>query len=316
MPSSYLLVRGSKNDLNSTYACVANDNVPNRYTILQMEEDRVVDRQVYGAARRKELEGFLEEVARDNVVEVDTRESSDLLPFDAPSNAKPADLGLYRRAKSDREIEELDKLSALTFKQIQLTEKESEFRGAMNDDDLGKLKTAYSVTKKPGFVEYRGGFKSATGLVTELSRIEPRTTEWRERMDRVYAGLDAVEREMQVGSTVADLNQTFMKHVNNQKDRVYGNVLHSTGYDAYEEEVKIEEIRPYDYLTLGIVVGDGKNAAVVYRSTHTFEEPVVDEPEEMPEPEEPVAREESPVYQRAPSPVIEPVFDEFVPLLV
>jgi hypothetical protein len=47
-------------------------------------------------------------------------------------------------------------------------------------------------------------------------------------------------------------------------------VLHHIGHEPYEAGIELQTIEPYDCLQLGVIVGDGKESAYVYRSAHTF----------------------------------------------
>lgn len=276
MSTRYVIVRGAKNSVDPTYNCMAHDTSPNNYLALEVQNDRVVNRRLYRAAERGQLESFVRNAAQntDVVVECDMRKDKGLLPFTPPPNALSASLATYRRAKSDSEIEHLNALADMTYRQIHSTNKSNEFRGSSSK--VGdNVKAAHAITKTRGFVQYRGGFQMPSGLKTDLTRVEARTADWQSRLDRVNRGLDAVEKELKAGVSVTHLNNVFMDSIDDTEDRVYGNVVFSTGYEGREEGVPLDVLHAYDCVTVGAAVKSigGKDVALIYRAVHNIEPP-------------------------------------------
>lgn len=266
-----VVVRGSYRGANPAYVSAAHDTRKNHYVALELQGGRVLERTHYRAAERRALEERMG--AYRGAVLADRRADASLLPLTPPETAGDADLGALRRAKSPEELDALAHVADLAFRGLHSTDGGAAFRGVATAAEGGDgMRAAHRVTKRPGFVEYRGGFQTAGGLYSELSRVEARTPAWQARLDRVHAGLDAVERELRVGARVADLDRAFRGHTA-ADDVVYGSVVHHTGYEPHEADVPLDVVRDGDFLTVGVAVGDGKDTAVVYRSARGFRGP-------------------------------------------
>ena len=86
-------------------------------------------------------------------------------------------------------------------------------------------------------------------------------------MQRVFRGLDKVDATLKPGAKVSDLNAAFLAEMDHDKDVLYGDVVHHTGYEGHEASVPLDVVQPHDYLTTGVVVhGDGETA-IVYRGS-------------------------------------------------
>jgi len=245
--SSLIVVRGAYRGIDPTYACAAHDATPGRYVLLHVRDNAVQSRKIVPASDRAYVES---EMDRYRAVYVDEREDAGLLPLAAPAHAQSADLERMRRAKSDEELEALRGLSALTRRRLDGGDVGSAtFRGAAQRENL---KSAFEVTKRRGFTQYRGGLQDALGRVTDLTRVEAKTPAWADRLARVHAGLDAVER----GHLDASAGDVF-----------YGDVVHHSGFEGYEGDLPLDVVEENDNLVVGVAIGDGNETALVYRST-------------------------------------------------
>jgi hypothetical protein len=261
--SSLIVVRGAYRGIDPTYACAAHDATPGRYVLLHVRDNAVQSRKIVPASDRAYVES---EMDRYRAVYVDEREDAGLLPLAAPAHAQSADLERMRRAKSDEELEALRGLSALTRRRLDGGDVGSAtFRGAAQRENL---KSAFEVTKRRGFTQYRGGLQDALGRVTDLTRVEAKTPAWADRLARVHAGLDAVERELHVGAAVDTLNDVFRGHLDaSAGDVFYGDVVHHSGFEGYEGDLPLDVVEENDNLVVGVAIGDGNETALVYRST-------------------------------------------------
>ena len=196
-------------------------------------------------------------------VHVDHRTDKNLLPLTVPETAQLLDLKVFRRAKSDDEIEELTKAFRATHALLHGNEKPDKdtFRGSAASESSYD-RSAFTVTKAKGFTQYRGGVQTPSGLSTDLTRVVPNTLEWETRLQRVYKGLDDVKSRIVAGTATADLDRAFRAHLDDT-DVVYGRCIHDSGYEA--NEGTHESLQEYDFVTVGAAVGDGKETALVYR---------------------------------------------------
>jgi hypothetical protein len=260
--SSLIVVRGAYRGIDPTYACAAHDAAPGRYVLLDVRDNAVQSRKIVPATDRAYVES---EMDRYRAVYVDERDDAGLLPLAAPAHAQRADLQRMRRAKSYEELEALRGLSALTRRRLDGVDVGSAtFRGAAQRENL---KSAFEVTKRRGFTQYRGGLQDALGRVTDLTRVEAKTPAWGDRLARVHAGLDAVERELHVGASVDTLNDVFRGHLDaNAGDVFYGDVVHHSGFEGYEGDLPLGVVEEHDNLVVGVAIGDGHETALVYRS--------------------------------------------------
>jgi len=243
------------------------DNEERRYGLVEFTDGRVTSRKTFTSAEKEEVERYLSDFR--GSVYVDQRKDSSLLSLQVASDTQEVDFATFRRAKSDAELRALQSLTDRTFDALHSTGEplsRGTFRGA--EDAKGGMKSAFQKRKTAGFTEFRAGFQDKYGRCSELTRIEPLTEEWRSKMKRVYRGLAAVSERAESGAKVKDLEQVFLSHLDHSKDFVYGSVLHHTGYRGHEDDVPIDVLKDYDFLTIGAHVGDkNNNIATVYTSS-------------------------------------------------
>ena len=267
-----VVVRGAYRGTDPTYACLTHDVREGHYGSFEILDGRVQNRTVYRASERAALERRMAEANAFDAVYVDGRDDARLLALTAPKHALPADLNLFRRAKSDGEMRVLRELGQLSRDSLDASSDGRTFRGA-TATGVTPYRAAHARVARDGFVEYRGGFQSPTGLFAELSRVEPTNDAFRGLLERTHRGLDAVQREMRVGASVDALTETFRAHLA-PEDRLYGRVLAHVGYEPEEADIPLTHICEFDVLRLGATVGlEGTPAARVYRSVHAFDSP-------------------------------------------
>lgn len=257
-----VVVRGARHSVDPTYACMAHDTYRGRYLMLEIENGRVSKRTTADDRR------VVEERMRSGEyrgVYTDRRADSHLMPLTHPEQSLEADLASFRRAKSDEELEALASLSTATMRNLRADDNTTSksFRGAAQTEGF---KSAFQVTRAKGFVQYRGGLQDTLGRCSDLTRVDARTPEWEARLARAYRGLDAVRERLQVGTSVKELNDVFLSHMDAEKDYVYGDVVHHTGFESHETSVPLDRLEPYDFVTVGAAVGDGAETAVLYRA--------------------------------------------------
>jgi len=228
-----------------------------------VEEGNVVGRTIYRASERRQLEERMESDRYSSVL-VDERKGNEFLPLTTPNTAIPTDLSRYRRAKSDDELEDLSSISM----HVSSNMGEPTFKGVSVQKGY---KGASSARKTKNFTETRFGAMDSKGRIVELSRINTHNPKWKDRFDRFEAGLDAVEAAMRVGSEKEELELIFKGHLD-PSDRVYGSILNHTGYEPMEQCISWTVIEPFDFMTLGVVGGDGEDTFAYFRSTHGFDE--------------------------------------------
>ena len=73
------------------------------------------------------------------------------------------------------------------------------------------------------------------------------------------------------GAKVDDLDRAFMSHMDPDKDVVYGSVVHHTGFESHEDSLPLDRLERYDFLTIGVAVGDGKETALLYRGAEAVD---------------------------------------------
>lgn len=267
MPSRDLfVVRGNRVGVDPMYACLSNDGKEGNFVLLTLDDGQLESREIVPFSDRRRVEDFtLQRNDFRGTVHVDTRTEDRLLPLKWSDKCVEADLSDFRRAKSDDEIEALTRYKGVVHALLENGEGDIErsFRGVGDG-----LKTAYERVESSGFVQYRGGVKDGKGRLMELSKVVPKTVDWENRLERAYRGFAAVKAEMEPDVAVDTLNKCFMQHMDPRLDIVYGNVVHSTGFEGHEEDVHINRLKEYDYLRLGLAVGDAQTGevAILYRS--------------------------------------------------
>lgn len=262
MSRSLIVVRGSYRGTDPAYACMGHDTKKNHYLMLEMEDGNVAKRTIVPSSDRKIVENAMNNGVYRGV-HVDKRADPALLSLRVPSHAMELDFSKYRRAKSDSELFALQTLSEKTHQLLRKDVTNASFRG---EATVTSNKYAHKVDKYRGFTQYRAGIQDSMGRCSDLTHVEPRTNEWKARMTRTYRGLDAVEAAIKEGVSVRDLNNEFMKHMDSDFDKVYGNVVHHTGFEGHED-LPIDELQVYDFVTVGAAIGDCKGeTALVYRS--------------------------------------------------
>ena len=222
--TSLIVVRGAYRGTDPTYACTAHDTQERRYLMLEVEDGKVNKRTVVPASDRHGVEEAMRTFR--GSVYVDRRDDAGLLPLTAPENAREADLASFRRAKSDDELAALRRLSQTTLERLDDAKvSSSHFRGTASKEGY---KSGFEVMRKDGFTQYRGGLMDEKGRVSDLTRVVPHTPEWEARLERVEQGLQAVYRGLTPGAKVAELDKTFLAHLDQNKDIVYGSVVSSS----------------------------------------------------------------------------------------
>jgi hypothetical protein len=265
---SLVVVRGNFRGLDPTYACLSHDGNEGNYGLIHFNDGRLTKREVIPHSQRSTVEDFTLRNNYRGSVYVDDRTCKNLLPLKTGKHCLPFDLGKFRRAKSDVEIDSLNALYGATRELLHnddLTDRK--FRGAATMY-CEETKAAFKRTECKGFVQYRGGLKDSLGRVADLTRVEPKTQQWVERLDRVYRGLSMVRQNVNVGASLKRLNNDFMGYMDPTMDVVYGNVIHHTGFEGHEADIPLDTINEYDFLKLGVAIGDAKSGdvALVYRS--------------------------------------------------
>jgi|TARA_E500000178_G_C17027215_1_gene758661 hypothetical protein len=195
---------------------------------------------------------------------MDTRDDSALVKKPIVNHAQHADLDMIRRAKSDAELDVLGTLSTHTRELLENVTDERTFRGAAHE--MGN-RAYFRRHIGKGFTEYRGGMKDEMGRCSDLTRIVPHTTAWKERMERVNHGLDQVTQAAVAGVAVSTLDSIFRGCLDSTKDGVVSSCVHSTGYESIENLSDFSSLAPYDFVTIGVGVSDGHDTALVYRGT-------------------------------------------------
>ena len=302
-----MVVRGHTQRLDPTYCGVSHDGERKRYVMVEVRDGSVVDRTILPHTERRKVETAMQDFHfRGGDVYMDVRTDRGLLPLTRPSFAQRLDSDELVRAKSDEELVALERLSRDTYKRLYDRNDTTEraFRGAAASPQHASV---FRHRRAKGFDEYRGGYRDALGRCSDLTRVEARTPEWSARLDRTYRGLQAVQSMVRPGVAVEDLNRAFLSHMDADRDVVYGDVVHGTGWGSHESHA-LERLRDYDFVTIGAAVGDHKETAVVYRSTRAVR-PL---PAPPPEPRASSFRNaETPSYADAPSQVHRRAFQHF-----
>ena len=266
MTKSRIFIRGSVSNLDPTYACVAHDGNQGKYAMIELTNGRVSDRQVFDQWDVEKMETYMKDDTFRGTIEVDTRKDDDLLPLNVPEGAIPADLDTFRRSKSDAELSVLSELTSATYNLLNQNEEEIGYTFRGISKDVGNLQVAHTTKEGNGFVEHRAGFRDSLGRVSDLTRIIPKTNDWEERLQRAYRGCDAVTRRLKPGVSIGTLNDVFMRYMDPDEDVVYGNIVHHTGFEGYER-LPLEKVQENDFLTIGTVIGDGEETAILFRSS-------------------------------------------------
>ena len=228
-----VVVRGGKGTLDPNYACIAHDGCKNRYALLGYRGGSLVSRDVYAAGRRKELEDRLQTADRGGVaVHADRRTDRGLLALRTPRAAVDVDLTRFRRAKSTFEIEEPSSTVRTDLRSSPHAQGRDggRLRGAARQEDLD----AVLRDENAHFVQYRAGFRDGRGRVSDLTRVEPKTPEWRDRLERVYRGLHSVRGAVVAGARVDDLNAMLRQQLRPQ-DVLLSDVVTHTGFESEED---------------------------------------------------------------------------------
>ena len=227
----------------------------NTYATVVIDDSGAVDRCTYEAHERGDLESAMS--AFRGVVYVDERDEG-RLPLAVPEHAQTADLGLFRRAKTEDDKRSLGDMRAALERTLHADP--TTFRGAASD--LG-YESTFRARECNGFTEYRGALRDEHCRVVESSNVVPHTEQWERRLRRVEDGFDAVERAMEVGGSVAEYEALFRGHLDPVEDRVFGNVVQSSGFEFDESVGPLETVQEHDTLRLcAVVQGDGETATL------------------------------------------------------
>lgn len=281
MESHTLLVsRNGRSANDPTYCSIAHKNVPGEYTMVRLDGNGETTDRSHTTSRsevEKEMKSFR------GTVLVDDRDDRSLMPLSVPDNAKPYDLSAIQRIKSDECIEAVERMARLTRQKLYAaTEVDAKsFRG---DSAASKPfpRSAFLKTETAGFVQYRGGFQDDMGHCTDLTRVDAKTPEWDERLDRVYKGLDAIKSHCCEGVKEETIQRIFRAHLDPQQDEFVSGPIYSTGYKGIEDNVKLSKLQSYDLLTLGAVIGNyrGETSTVLreVKEVKEYEPPHVNFP--------------------------------------
>lgn len=260
MERGLLVVKGGHR-YDPTFSCIAHSPKKNHYALLELENGTITKRTLYDESQRTQLERLLSNASN---VFADMRTDEHLLPFTFPKHAMEIDTMVFRRAKGDDELMSLDAMTKI----LKTVRHEPLFRGTSDDN----FKHAFSQFDTEEFTVKQHGMKDVAGRTIELTVVEPHTDDWNERMERVYKGCDAVASKLRVGASEKNLSQLFSSHMHSSKDRVYGKILHHTGYERWEP-MDIEDVQMYDVVTLCPVVGDAKGNMIPYmHSVHCMKD--------------------------------------------
>ena len=266
---SLLIVRGGRNESDPTFSCIAHSTDTGGYVAIELENGIVTNRTLYRGSERKTLETLAESPTYTSVY-ADKRTEKHLLPFRYPKHSLTADLNVFRRAKSDEEISSIQRMAGILNASREHARDEQHFRGTVDSLDY-----RHAVQERTGreFTLKRYGLQDELGRGVELTSVEPHTLDWKARMMRVDAGCRAVGKQLREGVTGAELDTTFRSHLNPNSDVVYGSVLHHTGYQPWEDDLKVDVLRKYDVLTVCPIVGDKRGNSVPYmHSVHAITE--------------------------------------------
>jgi hypothetical protein len=287
MTRSVVIVKGTYRGSDPTFTCLTHSPKEGQYGIIEFEGDALVRRTIVPASCRSQVEAYTVGNKFRGDVYVDDRSDSKLLPLKVGDHCINIDVKQYRRAKSDQEADALLALSNETLRSLQLVDSKKAFRGTVTGKDLPQrnLKTAFERTEYRGFIQYRAGLQDEDGLVSDHTRIVPKTPEWTARLERAYRGLHDVASQVRPGATVSELNDVFMQHMK-PEDVVYGDVVYHTGYEGHEV-LPLETVQPYDFLTVGTAVSDGTETALLSVSCHSIQEPPPPRPPPLPPPPPP-----------------------------
>ena len=262
MPTrSMVIVRGKYKGSDPVFSSLSHSSEGGAYSLLEFEEGRLLDRRNIPLDRKSEVDAYtLDGSLYKGTVYVDSRINRDLLPLPKGDNYLEADLSIYRRAKSDSEINTVHSLSSKTTRLLSNIDTEKTFRGSLSKTE--GLHSAFKRTETRGFIQYRAGFKDSQGLVSDLTRIVPKTDEWAQRIERAYRGLDFMKTTLVHGAHIKDINNAFLSCMDPSCDIVYGNAIHHTGYQGHEDDITIDKLETYDLYKIGVAVGDKKTGEV------------------------------------------------------
>lgn len=253
------VIKSKRSGFDANACCTANRPVEDSYVLLTFRGGRLSDREVLPSKARADVESRMASFR--GTVYADDRRDAGLLGLRVPHGTKPVDFAAFRRAKSDEEARALDNLYRKTTQILRDADDTSAFRGA--GDSFGK--TAFVKTSRSGFTQYRGGIKDAHGRMSDLTRVEAKTPEWDARLKRVYRGLDYAQRHVHAGSTIDTVNAAFKAFLDPKRDVMYGDAVNHAGFEGHETVIRDRDIREYDYMRSGVMIGDkdsGEVAAV------------------------------------------------------
>lgn len=133
------------------------------------------------------------------------------------------------------------------------------------------MESGFTKTEHNNFVQYRGGFRDRLGRSSDLTTVVPKTQEWEDRLDRVYQGLEAVEKHAGIGVSRSTLNNLFLSHMDPQ-DSVYGNVTNAVGWSLGEDGMEFDTLNKYDYIMFGCAIAgpDDETPALVFRNARAI----------------------------------------------
>ena len=267
MVAEKLIVRGKFRGADPNFSGLMHSVSDNSVGIVDLVDGCVAGRTTIPANDTASIARHVETVYQGTRVQVDDRDDADLVPLATNPKCEPLDFVKYRRAKS---VDERDAVASLEEHARRLLQtdanEETAFRGTMSDEK--GLESAYQVRHGNGFTEYRGCFRDARGMVSDLTEVKPDNEDWRYRCARADRAFRAVEDEIRVGASVKDIDDVFMGHLDLEKDVVYGSTLRHTGY-LHHEDLPLDTLQPGDLYKVGAAIGDRQTGevALFYRGS-------------------------------------------------
>ena len=268
VPSSLYIVRGPQSGHGAdthdpVFSCMAHSTKSDRYLTLEISEDGISRQIVDGSAVTSISQNFR------GTVHLDVRNDAGLMPLPSVGKYVPIDdFSTFRRAKSDAEIADLDVMYAATRSRLNddFVECIDTFRG-----NEASMESGFTKTEHNNFFQYRGGFRDRLGRSSDLTTVVPKTQEWEDRLDRVYQGLEAVDRHAGIGVDRSTLNNLFLSHMDPQ-DSVYGNVTNAVGWSFGEGGMEFDTLNKYDYVMFGCAIAgpDDETPALVFRNARAI----------------------------------------------
>lgn len=256
-----LIVRGHEQENDECFCSAAHQAFKGGVVALEVRDDHVEKRMIFRGTELHKLDKLMNSNSYKGIYG-DMRDDEGLVQINYPHGTEELDVYALTRAKNDQEIEALERLSRGTFELLHGSTQPAEktFRGA---ESVKSYHSAFQETTFRGFTQYRGGLQDELGRCSDLTRVEARTPEWESRLQRTYKGLQKVECMLRPGVQVQELQDAFMSEMDEEKDTVYGPPVHHTDFRGYSMKYDMKTLEPFDFVTVGAHVSDGRETAVV-----------------------------------------------------